>query len=137
MSEEAQILVGQSTSLQRKFHTVEDVANILNINVYAVRKLVRIGQLRATRLGGCRIRISESDLEDFLKKAVSGEEDYLSIQDVATLLGVHYETIRRWVKAGYLKATKVANLVKIPLADWEEFKRVHMIDAASSVKKSK
>jgi excisionase family DNA binding protein len=44
----------------------------------------------------------------------------VSIREAAEMLGVHEDTIRRWIKIGKLRATKVDRRVLIKLADIEQ-----------------
>ena len=42
------------------------------------------------------------------------EERYLSIREVASRLGVHYQTIWAMVKSGELEAIRIRSAVRIP-----------------------
>ncbi len=61
---------------------------------------------------------------DYVRKwvtATSIERQYLSLGEVAELLGVHEQTVRRWVKAGELPAFKPGKEWRIRDRDLEEF----------------
>lgn len=54
------------TDSESKFLTAEDVAHILQVDIESVRRYVRSGELKSLSLGNKLIRISPTDLEDFL-----------------------------------------------------------------------
>ena len=45
----------------------------------------------------------------------------LSLKDAAEVLGVHSETLRRIIKKGHLKASKVAGVFRISKHDLQEY----------------
>lgn len=45
-----------------------------------------------------------------------------SIQEVATIFNVHYQTIRNWINDGTIKAVKIGNTVRIPDEEIERIK---------------
>ena len=49
------------------------------------------------------------------------ERDFYTLQDVADLLGFHYNTIRRMVKSGELPAVKFGKAWRVRKADLEQF----------------
>jgi excisionase family DNA binding protein len=53
------------------------------------------------------------------KKTVStaASKKTVSIAETADMLGVHQDTVSRWIKAGILKAVKVGGRVLIQVAD--------------------
>ena len=54
---------------QRRFLTLEDVAEILNVKIPLVRELVRSGALRGLQLGGRSFwRVGVEDLEDYIAR---------------------------------------------------------------------
>lgn len=54
----------------RRFLTVEQVAEELNVSAVQVRALVKTGELRAIQVGGRGMwRIGVKDLEDFIEAA--------------------------------------------------------------------
>lgn len=50
-------------------------------------------------------------------------EELLDLNDASAYLGVHYQTIYRWVREGNIAATKVGTRYQIAVADLEEFAR--------------
>jgi excisionase family DNA binding protein len=52
----------------QEFLTVEQIANMLQIDAESVRRYVRSGKLPAIKLGGKYIRVRRQDLEAFLAK---------------------------------------------------------------------
>ena len=48
-------------------------------------------------------------------------KEYLTIQEVASLLNVHEETIRRYVRAKDLPAIKLRGVYRIRREDFERF----------------
>ena len=53
--------------MNEKLYTTEEVAHLLGLAPYTIRKYVREGKLNAVRVGGTRkiIRISETELKRF------------------------------------------------------------------------
>jgi len=51
----------------QKLLRVEEVADLLQVDIETVRRYVRSGKLPAIKLGGKYIRISKTDLDEFLK----------------------------------------------------------------------
>lgn len=53
-----------------KYYTTKQVAEILGLAPFTIRKYVREGKLKAERIGGQReiIRISESELKRFMNR---------------------------------------------------------------------
>ena len=49
-----------------KFHTPDQVAKILQLNILTIYKYIRLGKLPAIKVGRS-YRISENDLEQFLQ----------------------------------------------------------------------
>jgi len=55
---------------KRRFLTVEQVAEELNVGLPLVRALLRTGQLRGIQIGGRRLwRIASTDLEGYISQA--------------------------------------------------------------------
>lgn len=46
---------------------------------------------------------------------------YYTIEEVATLLKVHTNTVRGWIRQGKLKAVKVNTLTRVKETDLEQF----------------
>lgn len=53
--------------------------------------------------------------------AAMDAKEYLTIQEVASLLNVHEETIRRYVRAKDLPAIKLRGVYRIRREDFERF----------------
>ena len=49
------------------YYTTEEVADILKVNKESVRRWVRDDKLKAVRLSGKFIRVSQDDLDEFVK----------------------------------------------------------------------
>jgi len=57
------------SAVQRRFLTLEEVAEILGVNLSMVRALVRSGALRALQIGGRKVwRVGIVDLEDYVAR---------------------------------------------------------------------
>lgn len=55
---------------KRRYLTVEQVAEELNVGLPLVRNLLRTGELRGIQVGGRGLwRVATADLEDFIKQA--------------------------------------------------------------------
>jgi DNA (cytosine-5)-methyltransferase 1 len=48
---------------------IKDVANELNVSQKSVRRYIHSGKLKSNKIGGVH-RISETELEDFLKSSI-------------------------------------------------------------------
>lgn len=54
----------------RRFLTIEQVAEELNVGLPLVRSLLRAGELRGIQVGGRGLwRVATADLEDYIKQA--------------------------------------------------------------------
>jgi len=49
-----------------KYYTAEEVAEILKVTTESVRRWIRDGKLRSVKLSGKFIRISQTDLDEFV-----------------------------------------------------------------------
>jgi len=49
------------------YYTTEEVADLLKVNKESVRRWVRDDKLKAVRLSGKFIRVSQDDLDEFVK----------------------------------------------------------------------
>lgn len=54
------------------YYTTEEVADMLKVNTESVRRWVRDGKLRAVKLSGKFIRISQEDLNSFVEAMRGG-----------------------------------------------------------------
>lgn len=64
--------------MERRFFTVTDVADMLQITPAAVRSLINSGQLKAIQVGGRGLwRIEESMLNDFIEQAYQQTQERL------------------------------------------------------------
>ncbi len=52
---------------------------------------------------------------------VTNAHHYYTVDEVATLLKVHSNTVRGWIKQGKLKAIKISTLTRIKEVDLETF----------------
>ena len=59
----------------QKFYTTEEVAEMLKVNRESVRRWVRKGKLKSIKLGGKFIRISQNQLDTFIKESESVAKD--------------------------------------------------------------
>lgn len=46
-----------------------------------------------------------------------------TIHEAADLFGVHWQTVRNWIKSGEIKAIKIGRSVRIPDEEIERLKR--------------
>ena len=46
-----------------------------------------------------------------------------TIVEVAVMFGVHYNTVRNWIKSGQIKGVKIGNTIRIPDEEIERLKR--------------
>ncbi len=56
------------------YYTTKEVAKILKVHTESVRRWIRQGDLKAVKLGGKYIRVSNNDLQDFVyrQRSISG-----------------------------------------------------------------
>jgi excisionase family DNA binding protein len=80
--------------------TTGEVARLLNVHINTVRRWSNQGVLRTYRIGarGDR-RFRREDITSFIKN-----DPMLTESQVARLLNVHINTVRRWSDQGVLKA---------------------------------
>lgn len=50
-----------------KYYTAEEVAEMLKVTTESVRRWIRDGKLKSVKLSGKFIRISQADLDEFVK----------------------------------------------------------------------
>lgn len=73
------------TLTPRRFLTVEQVAEELNVSAVQVRALVKTGELRAIQVGGRGMwRIGVKDLEDFIAEAYRKTAERIAAGDLKT-----------------------------------------------------
>jgi len=64
--------------VDRRFLTLADIADVLNISAAQAYALVRSGELRAVKIGGRgQWRVDEADFEDYLKRMYAQTEQSL------------------------------------------------------------
>lgn len=69
-----------STSLAKRFLSIEEIAELLQISTTAVRRIIKTGELPAIRIGKKltkrpAIRIDMNDLETYIQLAKEWEEE--------------------------------------------------------------
>lgn len=97
------------------------------------------------------LRLTSADLADrksatksvlaFLREAekvgasveLSAEAPFLTPDQVAKQLGISRPTISRRIKAGELKAVKVGNRNRIPVAEFERFRDAYLDELANAL----
>lgn len=53
--------------INNKYYTAEEVAEMLKVTTESVRRWIRDGKLKSVKLSGKFIRISQADLDEFVK----------------------------------------------------------------------
>ena len=72
------------TDTKRRFLTIEQVAEELNVGQPLVRALLRSGELRGMQIGGRGVwRISTTDVEDYISQAYSATAERIAAGDIA------------------------------------------------------
>lgn len=67
----------------RRFLTLEQVAEELNVGVPLVRSLVKTGELRAMQVGGRRVwRVGAADVEDYIESAYQATAERIAAGDI-------------------------------------------------------
>lgn len=68
---------------KRRFLTIEQVAEELNVGLPMVRSLVKTGELRAFQVGGRRVwRVGVQDLEDYISQAYAVTAERIAAGDI-------------------------------------------------------
>lgn len=68
---------------KRRFLTIEQVAEELNVGLPLVRTLVKTGELRALQIGGRRAwRVGVNDLEDYISQAYKTTAERIAAGDI-------------------------------------------------------
>lgn len=49
-----------------------------------------------------------------------------SVYEVAKIFGVHFQTVRKWIYSGKMKAVKVGRIVRVDDSEIERFKKEYM-----------
>jgi prophage regulatory protein len=78
-----------SEEQKRRFLTVEQVAEELNVGLPLVRGLLKTGELRGFQVGGRGMwRVGSQDLEDYLSRAYKATAERIAAGDIADEDGV-------------------------------------------------
>ena len=87
--------------------TVGEVAELLRLNQQTVRNWIDRGELPAVRVGERRVRIRQSDLDEFLAAGATARD----AKDDATAAAVAEEQAGQWARLGAALAESTAALV--------------------------
>lgn len=69
---------------KRRFLTIEQVAEELNVGLPMVRTLVKTGELRALQVGGRRVwRVGAQDLEDYISQAYVATAERIAAGEIS------------------------------------------------------
>lgn len=97
------------------------------------------------------LRLTPTDLADnenaiesvmaFLREAatagasvkLTAEAPFMTPDEVAVQLGISRPTVSRRIKAGELKAVKVGNRNRIPIAEFERFRDIYLDELAGAL----
>lgn len=70
--------------MERRFLTLADVADVLNVSAAQAYALVRSGELRAIKVGGRgQWRVAETDFEDYIQRMYAQTEESLGQADIS------------------------------------------------------
>lgn len=72
--------------MNKNFYTTKDVATLLNISEYTVRKKIRDGEIKAS--GGKSYRISKEDLETYIKNNATDNLESVSPEILESVIEV-------------------------------------------------
>jgi excisionase family DNA binding protein len=64
---------------------------------------------------------------------LTADAPFMTPEEVAARLGISRSTISRRIKAGELKAVKVGNRNRIPLAEFERFRNAYLDELAGAL----
>lgn len=65
------LIICSDISVSMSYHTVLDVAEMLNVHPRTIRLLIQKGELIAVKISS-EYRVSDEDLQDFIKKNRTG-----------------------------------------------------------------
>jgi len=103
----------------RLVFTVDEVAERLGVHPNTVRVLIHDGAFRARQVG--RVwKIPVASLREYL----GGQDNpplALSVDDVASALGVHRDTVAKMLNAGTIRARRLGKTWKVPVSSLEEY----------------
>ena len=117
--------------------TSTEFAQKCGVNNATIRTWAKRGKLKSVLKIGSDLWISES--EDYpvrvnKKRTADGSatkehEFFYFVEDVATILEVNRETVRRWIRSGKLKAKAESKRggYRMKLEDLEEFAKTHSV----------
>lgn len=115
--------------------TSAEFAQKCGVNFATIRTWVKRGKLNSVLKIGSDLWISESedypvrvDKKRTADGSVTKEHEYFYfVEDVATILEVDRETVRRWIRSGKLKAKAESKRggYRMKLEDLEEFAKTH------------
>lgn len=106
--------------------SLAQLGEILGISRIAVYKKVKKGQIPAKRVGrgyAVSVDLIKSKKPDFVSTDVEPtEKDYISIPQLATILGLSRVAVHNRVRDGQVKARRVGRSFAIPLTEVERLK---------------
>jgi excisionase family DNA binding protein len=104
-----------------RLYRVSDVAKMLGVHPNTVRKWLNTGVLHPVKLPGShynRFTVEEIDqLRTRMGLSDYGSARLYRVGQVATMFGVHPNTVRKWVRTGILHS------IKLPGSDYNRFTR--------------
>jgi excisionase family DNA binding protein len=75
-------VICQHYTVERRFLTLADVADVLNVSAAQAYALVRSGELRAIKVGGRgQWRVAESDFEEYIQRMYAETKAALQSDD--------------------------------------------------------
>jgi excisionase family DNA binding protein len=96
---------------------VDQVAAELKVSEQAVRKWIKGGELPATRTGHAW-RVRREDLDEMIAR--QEDPDLIGADEIARELKVTTQTVRNWIKAGELPATRIKHAWRVRREDLDE-----------------
>lgn len=85
-------------SREKEAYTMREVADLLNVDYYTVRRAVAADKIRSFRLSSKVIRIPREEIEQFLAR------DVYTVSEAAQLLGLSQHALQRHIAAGKVRA---------------------------------
>lgn len=103
--------------MEVKFYTIDEVAEILEIHHKTVRKFIKGGNLKATKVGK-QWRISQIDLEDFTgeKYSVTESESFNNDEEI--------EISNEHIKKDEVKEINVSSVISLDGINKEEYFKI-------------
>jgi excisionase family DNA binding protein len=111
--------------MKKRLYDSKEVCEILGISLPSLRRAVQIGKIKTVHVGRL-LRIPAEEIERLIKD----DEGLINVKEAANLLNVRPGTIRSFIKAGKIKAFRLADAgpFKLHISEIERIAREGISD---------